>query len=54
MTGDRYTNTSKAKNVLGFVPKVELEEGLTKTIQCTKENMDKINYHIGTKRKYVA
>lgn len=49
----RVPNTSKARNILGFVPEVELEEGLAKTIEWVKENMDKINSHIGTKREYV-
>ena len=50
----RVPNTSKAKNILGFVPEVELEEGLAKTIEWVKENTDKISYHIGTKREYVV
>ncbi len=50
----RVPNTSKAKNILGFVPEVELEEGLTRTIKWVKENMDEIISHNGVKRKYVV
>ena len=50
----RVPNTSKAKNILGFVPEVALKEGLTKTIKWVKENMDEISSHIGTDRQYVV
>jgi len=50
----RVPNTSKAKNVLGFAPEVELEEGLAKTIEWVRENTDKISSHIGTRREYVV
>ncbi len=50
----RVPNTSKAKDILGFVPKVELEEGLTKTIEWVKENMYSISSHAGRKRTYVV
>ena len=50
----RVPNTSKAKSILGFVPEVTLEEGLTKTIEWIKDNIDEIVTHIGTNRKYVV
>ena len=48
----RVPNTSKARNILGFVPKVELEEGLTKTIEWIKDNMDK--WKTGLKKRQIA
>ncbi|MDP3879096.1 MAG: NAD-dependent epimerase/dehydratase family protein, partial [Dehalococcoidales bacterium] len=50
----RVPNTSKARNMLGFVPKVDLGEGLTRTINWVSENMDKIDSRVVTKRKYVV
>ena len=50
----RVPNTSKAKSILGFTPKVELEQGLVRTIEWVQANMDKISAHIGKKREYVV
>lgn len=38
LTNDRYYSTKKAEKILGFRPKIELEEGLRKTIRWYKEN----------------
>ena len=38
MIPKRYIDISKAQNLLGFNPKVSLEEGLTKTIQWYRKN----------------
>ncbi len=43
----RVPNTAKAKEVLGFMPKVELEEGLTKTIAWVRNNLDAIRALVG-------
>lgn len=50
----RMPDTSKARDVLGFVPKVELEEGLSRTIAWVKEHADELSARIKTeKRVYI-
>jgi UDP-glucose 4-epimerase len=46
----RVPNTSKARDILGYVPKVELEEGLLRTIEWFKEHLEELNsliYRVG-------
>ena len=50
----RVPNTAKARDVLGFAPKVNLEEGLARNIEWVKENEDKIRAHITKKREYLV
>jgi UDP-glucose 4-epimerase len=51
----RVPNTQKMRNVLGFVPEVELEDGLTRTINWVKANEEKITRQISTrKRNYLV
>lgn len=47
----RVPNTAKAKDILGFVPEIELEEGLSKTIEWVKEHADEISSMISTRRR---
>lgn len=50
----RVPNTSKARDMLGFAPEVELEEGLSRTIEWIKAHIDEINLQIRTrKRQYI-
>ncbi len=39
----RVPNTSKAREMLGFVPETELEEGLSKTIEWVKKHIDELS-----------
>jgi UDP-glucose 4-epimerase len=39
---DRLSDTSKSANELGYQPKVNIEEGLLKTIKWYKDNYDKV------------
>jgi nucleoside-diphosphate-sugar epimerase len=39
---DRVSDTSKSASELGYQPKVNIEEGLQKTIKWYKENYDKV------------
>ena len=38
---ENYLNSSKAKNLLGWNPRFSLDEGLRKTIEWFKQNVDK-------------
>ena len=50
----RVPNTSKAREMLGFAPEVELEEGLSRTIEWVKTHVDEISSQIRTrKREYI-
>ncbi|MBU0568701.1 NAD-dependent epimerase/dehydratase family protein [bacterium] len=42
-SGKRFGSTEKAKKELGFEAKVDLGQGIEKTIEWTRENMDLIN-----------
>lgn len=44
----RVPNTSKARDVLGFTPEIELEEGLSRTIEWLKRHADEISSQIST------
>lgn len=51
----RVPNTLKAREILGFVPEVELEEGLARTIDWVKAHADDISRQISTrKREYIV
>ena len=51
----RVPNTAKARDMLGFAPKVELEEGLSRNIEWVKRNEDKLRAQIGAKkREYIV
>ncbi len=50
----RVPNTSKARGMLGCVPEVQLEEGISRTIEWVKTHVDEINLQISTrKREYL-
>ena len=39
--GDFYSDISKIKNFIGWIPKTNLEDGITKTIEYYKKYKDK-------------
>ncbi len=39
-SGQRYGTTGKSERELGFLTKVELREGLERTIEWTRDNLD--------------
>jgi UDP-glucose 4-epimerase len=47
----RVPNTSKARDILGFVPKIEMEEGLSRTIEWVKLHLDELNLILSTKKR---
>lgn len=47
----RVPNASKAKDILGFVPEVELEEGLSKTIEWVRANLEAIESLLSKRKK---
>lgn len=47
----RVPNTSKARDILGFVPEIELEEGLSKTIEWVKRHADEIDSLMSRRRR---
>jgi len=50
----RVPDIAKARGILGFDPKVELEEGLLNTIEWAKEHVDELSsLMIAKKRQYV-
>jgi len=42
----RVPNTSKARKTLGYTPQVDLEEGLIRTIEWVKTNIEEISAHV--------
>lgn len=42
----RFGSTQKAKRYLGFAAKTSIEEGLAQTVRWTRENLDRIEWHI--------
>ncbi|MBA7639617.1 dTDP-glucose 4,6-dehydratase [subsurface metagenome] len=51
----RVPNTAKARDMLGFVPKFDLEEGLSGTIEWVKRNEDELRARISAKkREYIV
>ncbi|MGN6516967.1 MAG: NAD-dependent epimerase/dehydratase family protein [Rhizomicrobium sp.] len=51
-SGKRFGETSKAERELGFAPKVQLEDGLTRTVQWTRENSPTILRCIAQHARY--
>ena len=47
----RVPNISKARDVLGFTPEIELEEGLSRTIEWLKRHADEISSLISTESR---
>lgn len=45
-SGKRFASTEKSQRELGFEAQVSVEEGLKRTIEWTKENIDRINANI--------
>lgn len=43
----RVPNTAKARNILGYVPRIELDEGLSRTIKWFKEHLKELDLLIG-------
>ncbi|MDF3047366.1 MAG: rfbB 1 [Candidatus Midichloriaceae bacterium] len=52
-SGKRFGSTDKAKDEIGFEAKVSLEEGLSKTIEWTKQNRDLIKRNMMKHAYYV-
>jgi nucleoside-diphosphate-sugar epimerase len=51
----RVPNTSKARDILGFVPKIEIEEGLSRTIEWVKPRVDELSSLLNTtRREYIV
>lgn len=51
----RVPNATKAREILGFSPKVELDDGLTATIRWVEERIDVLNKLVGAReRKYLV
>ncbi len=53
-SGKRYGSTQAARSALGFSAKVDLEEGLTRTIAWTREHLELIERCIGRHRHRMA
>jgi len=47
----RVPNTAKARDILGFVPKIELEEGLSRTIAWINRYADELNSRVSVERR---
>ena len=47
----RVPSTSKARDILGFVPEIELEEGLAKNIEWVKRHADELSSLLSTRRR---
>ena len=45
-TGKRFGSTRKSKEFINFEAEVEIDEGLNKTIEWTKNNLDLIHHHL--------
>jgi UDP-glucose 4-epimerase len=50
-SGKRYASTQKAAEQLGFVAQVEIEQGIRRTIDWTRESYDLIAHHIQRHQK---
>ena len=51
----RVPNIAKARDILGFNPKVKLEEGLFRNIEWARQHADELRLQISTKRrKYIV
>lgn len=47
----RVPNTTKARDMLGFVPEIEMEEGLSRTIAWIKKHADEIGSLMSSERR---
>ena len=47
----RVPNTAKARDILGYVPKFELEEGLSRTIEWVKSYADELSSRASAERR---
>lgn len=47
----RVPNTTKAREILGFVPEIEMEEGLSRTIAWIKNHADEIGSLMSSERR---
>ena len=52
-SGKRFGSTDKAKEDLDFITRVDIKEGLTKTIEWTKANLEHIDKCISKHDKYM-
>lgn len=52
-SGKRHGDTSKSENELGFKAQVSLPEGLRKTVEWTKDNMDTLKRCISSHVRYL-
>lgn len=51
----RVPNTAKARDILAYAPKIELEEGLSRTIEWVRQYADELSAQTSAKRrKYVV
>jgi UDP-glucose 4-epimerase len=53
-SGHRFGSTEKAKRVLGFEARLQLEEGLPRTVDWTRENLDLIDACVARHAGHVA
>jgi UDP-glucose 4-epimerase len=53
-SGKRFASTEKAKDKLGFVASVSIEEGIRKTVAWTRENQNEIVRCIAQHRKHLS
>jgi nucleoside-diphosphate-sugar epimerase len=53
-SGKRYGSTAKAERELGFKPRIELEEGLRRTVEWTRQNLDMIDATIARHDRQMA
>jgi UDP-glucose 4-epimerase len=47
----RVPNTAKARDMLGFVPRIELEEGLSRTIEWVRKHADELSARARAERR---
>ena len=50
----RFASTEKAREELGFVAKVDIEEGIRATVEWTKENYKRIEESINKHEKMLS
>lgn len=53
-SGKRFASTEKAKNDLGFTAQVDIREGVRRTVEWTKKNMDLIRLCMAKHDKLIA
>lgn len=47
----RVPNTAKARDILGFMPKIDLEEGLSRTIEWVRRYADELGSRVSIERR---